>query len=117
LFGKVLPGLFGGGVLHHLVSPTSQFQVSTLQDIPLEVETGRYRTPKTPLQQRVCQLCENGVGDETHFLNHCKPMLSHHVRCWGEILSPSMCSIAVVACGPSALSTFSSSWDLKDALL
>ena len=42
--------------------------------LPLEVETGRYRTPKTPLQQRICQLCENGVGDETHFLNHCKPL-------------------------------------------
>ena len=48
--------------------------------LPLEVETGRYRAlktpgigrnraPKTPLQQRICQLCENGVGDETHALS------------------------------------------------
>ena len=33
--------------------------------LPLEVETGRYRTPKTPLQQRICQLCEN------HCPSHC----------------------------------------------
>ena len=42
--------------------------------LPLEVKTGRYRTTKTPLQQRICQLCENSVEDETHFLNHCKPL-------------------------------------------
>ena len=35
--------------------------------LELEVETGRYRTPKNQ-----CQLCENSVGDETHLLNHCK---------------------------------------------
>jgi len=42
--------------------------------VPLEVETGRYRAPKTPLQQRIRQLCENSVGDETHFFSHCKPL-------------------------------------------
>ncbi len=42
--------------------------------LPLEVESGRYRTPKTPLQQRICQICQKGVGDECHFLNSCVPV-------------------------------------------
>ena len=44
--------------------------------LPLEVETGRYRTPKTPLLQRTCEICGNGIGDETHFLNYCQPLTS-----------------------------------------
>ena len=42
--------------------------------LPLEVETGRYRAPKTPLLQRTCEICGNGIGDETHFLNYCQPL-------------------------------------------
>ena len=44
--------------------------------LPLELETGRYRNPKTPLSQRICQLCNSDVEDETHFLTLC-PMLNH----------------------------------------
>ena len=44
--------------------------------LPLELETGRYRSPKTPLSQRICQLCNSDVEDETHFLTLC-PMLNH----------------------------------------
>ena len=29
--------------------------------LPLEVELGRYRSPKTPLANRLCQLCKSGV--------------------------------------------------------
>ena len=29
--------------------------------LPLEVETGRYRTPKTPLLQRTCEICERAL--------------------------------------------------------
>ncbi len=35
---------------------------------PLAVELGRYRRPVTPLEDRVCQLCDNRpVEDERHF--------------------------------------------------
>ena len=44
--------------------------------LPLELETGRYRSPKTPLSQRICQLCNSDVEDETHFLM-LYPMLNH----------------------------------------
>ena len=39
--------------------------------LPLEIETGRYRTPKTPLEDRKCQLCEEDIGDEVHLLLGC----------------------------------------------
>ena len=42
--------------------------------LPLEVETGRYRSPKTPLDQRICEICGSGLGNETHFLNLCQPL-------------------------------------------
>ena len=43
--------------------------------LPLEVELGRYRSPKTPISERTCQLCKSGVGDELHFLLKC-PLLN-----------------------------------------
>lgn len=43
--------------------------------LPLEIETGRYRSPKLPLSERICQLCGSDVGDEIHFLLKC-PSLS-----------------------------------------
>ena len=47
--------------------------------LPLEVETGRYRSPKTPISSRTCQLCNDGsIGDEVHFLNCCRPL--HKLR-------------------------------------
>ena len=33
------------------------------------MEIGRYRHPKTLLTQRICQLCNEGIEDETHLLN------------------------------------------------
>ena len=33
--------------------------------------TAEYRAFKTPLLQGTCEICENGIGDETHFLNYC----------------------------------------------
>lgn len=46
-----------------------------------EVETGRYRAPKT-------EDLWNGVGDETHFVNHCQPLatLRLHVQLY-EVVS------------------------------
>lgn len=43
--------------------------------LPLDVELGRYRSPKIPLQQRTCQLCKEGLGDEVHFVNFCHPLM------------------------------------------
>ena len=42
--------------------------------LPLDIELGRYRSPKTPLEQRTCQLCNDGLGDELHFINFCRPL-------------------------------------------
>ena len=36
--------------------------------LPLEIATGHYHSPKTPLSKRVCQLCNSGIGTETQFL-------------------------------------------------
>ena len=35
--------------------------------LSLEIETGRYRFPKIPLCERMCQLCKINVGNEIHF--------------------------------------------------
>ena len=44
---------------------------------PLEIETGRYRSLKLPLNSRICVLCSSGdVGDEVHFLT-LYPALAH----------------------------------------
>ena len=37
----------------------------------LQVELGRYTSPKTPIEDRICKLCNNGVEDQEHFLLHC----------------------------------------------
>ena len=45
----------------------------------MEVETGRYQSPKTPISSRTCQLCNDGsIVDEVHFLNSCRPL--HKLR-------------------------------------
>ena len=48
--------------------------------LPLEVEIGRYRSPKTPLLERTCQLCNQGVGDECHFLLSCQGLSSPRIE-------------------------------------
>ena len=45
--------------------------------LPLEVELGRYRSPKTPLADRLCQLCKRGVGDEPYLLLDCSVLSEH----------------------------------------
>ena len=40
--------------------------------MPLEIETGRYTNPKTPLTDRLCKCCNSSaIEDETHFLLDC----------------------------------------------
>ena len=45
--------------------------------LPLEIESGKYRTPKTLLQRRTCQ---QGVGDQCHFLNFCAPLIEPRLK-------------------------------------
>ena len=41
--------------------------------LPLNIETGRFTRPKTPVENRVCTMCSsNSVEDETHFLVDCE---------------------------------------------
>ena len=47
-------------------SALSQLRSGTL---PISVETGRYT--RTPREQRICPLCENGVETKLHFLFEC----------------------------------------------
>ena len=39
--------------------------------LPLQIELGRYTSPKTPLNLRICKLCNDGIEDQEHFLFHC----------------------------------------------
>ena len=37
-----------------------------------EIETGRHRRPKVPIEERTCKICQsNSVEDEQHFLIEC----------------------------------------------
>ena len=39
---------------------------------PINIELGRYRNPKIPLENRLCRVCNsNAVEDEKHFLLEC----------------------------------------------
>ena len=39
----------------------------------LHIETGRYNSPKTPVDQRLCTICNSGeIEDEQHFMLSCK---------------------------------------------
>ena len=47
----------------------AQFRLGIL---PLQIETGRFTTPLTPLENRLCLVCnQNKVEDEFHFLLEC----------------------------------------------
>ena len=52
--------------------------------LPIAIETGRFRT--TPLQERLCGLCNNhSIEDETHFLLHCNAYLLERQRMLAKI--------------------------------
>ena len=59
------------------LGPGQRWAVASLRAgcLPLAVETGRYRTPKVPLGERVCKLCNNGrVETEFHFVIECNKL-------------------------------------------
>ena len=41
----------------------------------LEVISGRYTRPITPLINRICKICKTGIDDEQHFFTQC-PVLN-----------------------------------------
>ena len=46
------------------------------------VETGRYRTPKVPLGERVCKCCNNDkVETEFYFVMECSKLQNPEMRC------------------------------------
>ena len=59
------------------LGPGQRWVVGSLRAgcLPLAVETGRYRSPKVPLVDRVCTLCDAGcVEDEIHFITTCRAL-------------------------------------------
>ena len=42
--------------------------------LPLQVELGRYTSPKTEYNLRLCKLCNNEVETQEHFLIRCSPL-------------------------------------------
>ena len=68
----------------YVTRPTSWRRRRTIAQLrcgclPLEMEIGRYRHPKTPLAQRICQLCNEGIEDETHFLIFCPQLTQERI--------------------------------------
>lgn len=64
-----------------LLDPGPRWVMASLRAgcLPLGIETGRYRTPKVPLEQRVCSVCNSGdVEDEFHFVMICCKL--NHIR-------------------------------------
>jgi exonuclease III len=51
----------------------------------LHIETGRYKRPKTPRDKRICNLCNEGVEDEYHFLFKCKAHNNLRVSKFGHV--------------------------------
>ena len=64
------------------LGPGQRWVVGSLRAgcLPLVVETGRYRSPKVPLVDRVCTLCDTGcVEDEIHFITTCRALHNHRL--------------------------------------
>ena len=51
----------------------------------LAIERGRYTTPKTPVEQRICRHCPDRVEDEMHFLTECGKFINKREILFGEI--------------------------------
>ena len=61
----------------------AQFRIGIL---PLHVETGRFRG--TPLEERICQMCNNNViEDEKHFLVECNLYQEHRTELYEDVSS------------------------------
>ena len=55
--------------------------------LPLHVETGRFITLLTPLENRLCPLCENNlIEDEIYFIIVCKVYNEDRIILFNELL-------------------------------
>ena len=52
---------------------------------PLQVELGRYFSPKTPINERLCKMCNMEVEDQEHFLLHSTSLRIPRAALWAEI--------------------------------
>ena len=53
---------------------------------PLLIEKGRYTSPKTPVEKRICQVCTvNEVEDEQHFVTMCTAYSSQRAKVYNDI--------------------------------
>ena len=53
--------------------------------LPLQVELGRYTSPKTPFNERRCKMCNLEVENQEHFLLHCTSLSAPRATLWAEI--------------------------------
>ena len=54
--------------------------------LPLAIELGRYRSPKTPLNQRTCPICNSEeLEDECHFLTSCNTLHTQRSALFREV--------------------------------
>ncbi len=55
---------------------------------PLAIELGRYRRPMTPLENRVCRVCDEGyVEDEQHYLVQCSKYADIRDKHFGPLMT------------------------------
>ena len=52
----------------------------------LSIETGRYLTPKMPINERICRLC-NSVEDEIHFVTCCRGLNNERMALYTTVSS------------------------------
>ena len=70
LFKKEL--VFENYLLNTSFNLRRHFTKFRISDHNLYIESGRHSKPKTPLEQRICSLCDHDeIEDEKHFLMHC----------------------------------------------
>ena len=66
--------------------------------LPLQIELGRYTSPKTPLSMRICKLCNDGTEDQEHFLFHCRALTKprNDFFCRVQTLNPDFLSYTLL---------------------
>ena len=66
--------------------------------LPLQIELGRYTSPKTPLSMRICKLCNDGTEDQEHFLFHCRALSKprNDFFCHVQTLNPDFLSYTLL---------------------
>jgi len=66
--------------------------------LPLQIELGRYTSPKTPLNMRICKLCNEGTEDQEHFLFHCRALTKprNDFFCRVQTLNPDFLSYTLL---------------------